>query len=109
MKSTNNPYFELGIKSTDFVVLWFGGIYPWFRVDEYLDAIKTLSADRHIKFVFVGGKNPFNPNPDFSRQYDHAVEFARNNGYIDTSMFLSIGLISILASTGLCIPMLSLA
>ncbi len=87
VKSTNNPYFELGIKSTDFVVLWFGGIYPWFRVDEYLDAIKTLSADRHIKFVFVGGKNPFNPNPDFSRQYDHAVEFARNNGYIDTSMF----------------------
>ncbi len=87
VKSTKNPYAELGIKKDDFVVLWFGGIYPWFRVDEYLSAIKTLSADKHIKFVFVGGKNPFNPNPDFSRQYDHAVDFAKTNGYINSSVF----------------------
>lgn len=85
--SSSNPYTKLGIKKNDFVVLWFGGIYPWFRIEEYLNAIKTLKTDKRIKFVFVGGKNPFNPNPDFSRQYDVAVSFAKNNKIIDTQMF----------------------
>lgn len=72
----HNPYEALGIRKTDFVVLWFGGLYPWFRIQEYLDTIKELSSEKNIKFVFVGGKNPFNPNPDFSRQYDNAVTFS---------------------------------
>lgn len=85
---SNNPYKELGIKSDDFVVLWFGGIYPWFRIDEYLDAIKELvSKDRSFRFVFVGGKNPFNPNPDLARQYDAAVKFARDNHLLDSHMY----------------------
>lgn len=73
-----NPYRALGIKADDFVVLWFGGLYPWFRVDELLTAIDTLSKDQSIKFVFVGGKNPFNANPDFVKQYDKTVAFAEH-------------------------------
>lgn len=82
-----NPYSDLGITSKDFVVLWFGGIYPWFRIEEYLEAIKICATTPNIKFVFVGGKNPFNPNPDFSRQYDLAVDFAKKQKLIDKSVF----------------------
>lgn len=87
MRSNTNPYAEIGINPSDFIVLWFGGLYPWFRVEEYLDAIKHLAKNKSIKFVFVGGKNPFNPNPDFFRQYDKAVEFAAKNKLLETAMF----------------------
>jgi glycosyltransferase involved in cell wall biosynthesis len=87
VKAKANPYVKLGITKEDFVVLWFGGIYPWFRIEEYLDAIKNLSRDKSIKFVFVGGKNPFNPNPDFSRQYEMAVSFAKSHKLIDRQVF----------------------
>lgn len=83
----HNPYRDLGIQSNDFVVLWFGGLYPWFRVDELLGAISSLSKIKSIKFVFVGGKNPFNPNPDFSKQYDKTVDFAKKNKLINTSVY----------------------
>lgn len=82
-----NPYDELGIKQSDFVVLWFGGLYPWFHVEELLDAILKLSKDTAIKFVFVGGKNPFNPNPDFFKQYDKAVNFGKTHQLTDKSVF----------------------
>lgn len=81
-----NPYKDLGIKKDDFVVLWFGGIYPWFRIEEYLDAIKQLSTQSKIKFVFVGGKNPFNANPDIARQYDKTLEFAKKHSLTDKSV-----------------------
>jgi glycosyltransferase involved in cell wall biosynthesis len=85
--NAKNPYTKLGIKAADFVVLWFGGLYPWFRVDELLGAIQTLSRNKSIKFVFVGGKNPFNPNPDFTKQYDRTVDFAKEHGYKNDSVF----------------------
>lgn len=84
--ATNNPYTDLGITQNDFVVLWFGGLYPWFRVEELLGAIKTLSQNQAVKFVFVGGKNPFNPNPDFSAQYDKAFRFAEDQKLKGTSV-----------------------
>lgn len=86
-KATENPYIKLGINKDDFVVLWFGGLYPWFRVEEYLDAILKLKNDKNIKFVFVGTKNPFNPNPDFFRQHDKALEFAKTNGFLDKKVY----------------------
>jgi glycosyltransferase involved in cell wall biosynthesis len=78
--TTENPYTELGVTEKEFVVLWFGGLYPWFRVDELLVAISIVNKEnKNIKFVFVGGKNPFNPNPDFQAQYDKAVNFSKKN------------------------------
>ncbi len=87
INNAKNPYGDLGIKSTDFVVLWFGGLYPWFRVDELLGAIRTLASNKSIKFVFVGGKNPFNPNPDFAKQYNRTINFAKEHGYTNKSVF----------------------
>ena len=82
-----NPYNDLGVKKDDFVVLWFGGIYPWFRIEEYLESIKKLSSNKRFKFVFVGGKNPFNDNPDIASQYKKTVDFAKNNGLTGQSVF----------------------
>ncbi len=87
--SSKNPYSALGIDSKkDKTVLWFGGMYPWFRADEFLKAVAQLSTeDSSYKFVIVGGKNPFNPNPDFSRQYELAHEFAKSNDLLDKNLF----------------------
>ncbi|HWT40313.1 MAG TPA: hypothetical protein VN081_03545, partial [Dongiaceae bacterium] len=87
IEASKNPYVSLGIKKEDFVVLWFGGIYPWFRIEEYLQSIKQLSSNKKFKFVFVGGKNPFNANEDIARQYTKAVEFAKTNNLLDKSMY----------------------
>jgi len=82
-----NPYHKLGIKDDDFVVMWFGGLYPWFKVADLLEAALKLSGDKKIKLVFVGSKNPFNPNPDFSRQHDEAVDFAKKHKLLNKTMF----------------------
>lgn len=86
-KAKSNPYLSLGVGRDDFVVLWFGGLYPWFRVDEYLFAISKLKADKKVKFVFVGTKNPFNPNPDFSKQHELAYSYAKDNDLLGQKMF----------------------
>ncbi len=87
--ATINPYLELGIKSSDKIVLWFGGLYPWFRVDELLDAVEVLSKkQRDFKFILVGGKNPFNDNPDLLRQYTKAQEYAKKHKILNKSLFL---------------------
>lgn len=86
-KATQNPYKKLGIKDSDNVVMWFGGLYPWFRIEELLGALSALSKHPSVKFVFVGGKNPFNPNPDFSRQYDATVAYAKKHKILNKSVF----------------------
>lgn len=85
--SDTNPYIKLGITKKDFVVLWFGGLYPWFRVEEYLNAIIKFKNKPDIKFVFVGTKNPYNPNPDFFRQHEIALNFAKKHNLLDKTMF----------------------
>jgi glycosyltransferase involved in cell wall biosynthesis len=86
-KAVRNPYSELGIKNSDFVAMWFGGLYPWFRIQELLDAVLELSKNPKFKFVIVGGKNPFNPNPDFSKQYELALSFATKHKLLNKSMY----------------------
>lgn len=87
--STHNPYKELGINAKkDKTILWFGGMYPWFRVDEFLKAIlEVATKDPSYKFVIVGGKNPFNPNPDFSRQHEIAYSFAEEHKLLDKNLY----------------------
>jgi len=82
-----DPYKKLGIKDKDFKVLWFGGLYPWFRIEELLGAILELSKRKDIKFIFVGGKNPFNPSPDFFKQYEKAVSFAKEHRLTNNTVY----------------------
>lgn len=84
--STLNPYKALGIPKDDFVLLWFGGLYPWFDITPLLTSIGLLrNKGTKISLVVVGGQNPYNNNPDFVSQYETAVNFCEqqqllNNG-----------------------------
>lgn len=85
--ASHNPYEKLGLKNSDFIVLWFGGLYPWFRVEELLGAMLDLSDASDIKFVFVGGKNPFNNNPDFVKQYEKVLAFSKEHKLFEKTVY----------------------
>lgn len=56
----SDPYRTLGIAPGDFVLLWFGGVYPWFDFTPVAAAVQTLLArDDRLHFVLVGGQNPW--------------------------------------------------
>lgn len=86
-KVSYDPYEKLGIPKNQKRVLWFGGLYPWFRVDELLEAIKELAKDPEFNFIFVGAKNPFNNNPDLLRQAEYAESFAKKNKLFNKNVF----------------------
>lgn len=87
IKSSDSPYKEIGIKEKDFVLLWFGGLYPWFDFSPIIDAVTNLSKNKNFKFVLVGGKNPYNSNPDFIKQYESVHESFSKIGLLNKSVF----------------------
>ncbi len=85
---TEDPYAKLGICEKSKRVLWFGGLYPWFRIEELLKAVKELATkDKDFTFTLVGGKNPFNNNPDLLRQYEIATKFTTEHGLLNKQVF----------------------
>lgn len=48
---------QLGLKKTDFVLLWTGGIWDWFDAQVIIKAVHSLS-NPDIKLVFLGTKHP---------------------------------------------------
>lgn len=83
-----NPYYKLGINEDDFVLLWFGGLYPWFDFSPLLKAIEQLTSDKKFKFVLVGGKNPYNNHPDFVRQYNQVRDYFEKSNLLDKSVYM---------------------
>jgi glycosyltransferase involved in cell wall biosynthesis len=76
------------IEKSDFMVLWFGGLYPWFDIKPLLGAMKKISPDHpDIKLVILGGKNPFVTEKNFMQQYDFALEFAKKENMLDKNIF----------------------
>lgn len=74
----SNPYWEYGVGKDDFVLLWFGGLYPWFDITKILDMLRH-NKNKNIKFVIVGGNNPQNQHPDFIKHYYDTVEYIKKN------------------------------
>jgi glycosyltransferase involved in cell wall biosynthesis len=74
-------------KSKDFVLLWFGGLYPWFNFEPLIDAVKELSSNPRFKFYLVGGKNPYNSHPDFVKQYEYVYKKFSEYGLVGKSVF----------------------
>lgn len=85
-KALPNPYLEHAEKD-DFILLWFGGLYPWFNFSPLIDAVKELSKKPGFKFYLVGGKNPYNNHPDFVKQYDHVMKEFTRLGLKDKTVF----------------------
>lgn len=82
-----NPYTKLTNKN-DFVLLWFGGLYPWFNFAPLVNAIEKLSKKSDFKFFLVGGKNPYNNHPDFVRQYEDVTKAFTKLGLLNKTVFL---------------------
>lgn len=82
-----NPYTEYGIKENDFILLWFGGLYPWFDITKVLDTVKRLKKEK-VKLVIVGGNNPQNQHPDFVKHYFNTVEYVTKNNLEDQVTFV---------------------
>lgn len=79
---------EVLMGKDDFMILWFGGLYPWFDIKPLLGAMKKISPDYpEIKLVILGGKNPFVTEKNFMQQYDFAVEFAKEENLLDKNIF----------------------
>jgi glycosyltransferase involved in cell wall biosynthesis len=76
------------IEKSDFMVLWFGGLYPWFDIKPLLDSIKKLSLMHpDIKLIILGGKNPFVVDQKFMKQYEIAMNFAKNEELLNNNIF----------------------
>ena len=82
-----NPYLEYGIKDNDFVLLWFGGLYPWFDITKILDILKD-KQNKNVKFVIVGGNNPQNQHPDFVKHYHNTVDYIQKNDIEDQTILI---------------------
>jgi glycosyltransferase involved in cell wall biosynthesis len=74
----DNPYSEYGVKDDDFVLLWFGGLYPWFDITKILESLKH-EGNKNLKFVIVGGNNPQNQHPDFVKHYQNALKYIKDH------------------------------
>jgi glycosyltransferase involved in cell wall biosynthesis len=81
-KNYKNPYTKYGVKKDDFVLLWFGGIYPWFDIIKILESLKN-NKNKKIKFVIVGGNNPQNQHPDFVKHYRNTIDYIEKNNLKD--------------------------
>lgn len=87
---THNKDVCKGVKiaKNDFMILWFGGLYPWFDISPLLESIKELSKEyADIKLVILGGKNPFSVDKQFTKQYDFALNFAKENDLLDKNIY----------------------
>ena len=76
------------IKEDDFLILWFGGLYPWFNITPLLESVEKIARDHSdVKLAIVGGKNPFVTQKKFQDQYEAAKKFAKKNDLLDRNIF----------------------
>ena len=77
-----------GIATTDKVVLWGGGLWPWLDPLTAIHALAHLAATRpEVKLIFPGTRHP---NPDVASMPTHAAEakqLAQQLGLTDRSVF----------------------
>jgi len=75
------------IKESDFVLLWFSGIYNWYDPFTLVDAVFDLSKVRDdIKLVFAGLKHP---NPDIKEPeiIKQTCDYCKRLGILDKYVF----------------------
>lgn len=80
-----------GIKETDKVLLWTGGIWGWYDGKILMRAMKRLADKRpDIKLVFFGTQHP-NPNVPEMKESFETRELAKELGIIDKTVFFKDG------------------
>jgi len=81
---------KFGIKETDFVLLWGGGIWNWFDPLTLIEAVAAVQDKLPIKLVFMGIDHP-NKNIPRMPMVKKAVDRAKELGVLDDSVFFNEG------------------
>lgn len=81
---------KFGLKSTDFVLLWGGGIWNWFDPISLIEAVAEISKKLPVKLVFMGIDHP-NKNIPRMPMVNKAIEKAKELGVLDKSVFFNEG------------------
>jgi glycosyltransferase involved in cell wall biosynthesis len=81
-----------GIRPTDRVLLWHGGILHWYDPATLLRAMHQIRQVRDdVKLVFVGSLYPGLPALGLGKRFAETVELARELGLYNTSVFFDVG------------------
>lgn len=79
-KLRNGSQFD----KNDKIVLWLGGIYPWFDPCPLILAMPQVIKDaKHIKLLILGGKHP---NIEYKAFYDKALVLAQKSGLLEKNI-----------------------
>lgn len=81
---------KFGLKSTDFVLLWGGGIWNWFDPISLIEAVAEISKKMPVKLVFMGIDHP-NKNIPRMPMVNKAIEKAKELEVLDESVFFNEG------------------
>jgi len=91
LKNGEGLRHRFGIKDTDKVLLWGGGIWNWFDPLTLIRAVKILSTKRSdIKLVFMGIKHPNECIPEMKMAVD-AINLAKKLHLLDKHVFINYG------------------
>ena len=76
-----------GINTTDFVLIWGGGIWQWFDPLTVIQAVAQLSQTHNqIKLFFMGWKSP-NPQVELMPMAARSKDLARQLGLLNRQVF----------------------
>lgn len=82
---------KFGIKPSDNVILWGGGIWNWFDPLTLIKAMEKVKNKRDdVKLVFMAVKRPYvNKNDENSRMADDALALAKKLDLTDNTVFFN--------------------
>ena len=81
---------KFGLNSTDFVLLWGGGIWNWFDPISLIEAVAETSKKMPVKLVFMGIDHPNKSIPRMP-MVNKAIEKAKELGVLGESVFFNEG------------------
>lgn len=79
---------EIPVQDGKMKMLWFGGVYPWFDIEDIINVFKDKQISDVAVLDIVGGSNPFYPkdNMRFNGKYMKAHEAAKKHGLLGTTI-----------------------
>jgi glycosyltransferase involved in cell wall biosynthesis len=81
----------VGIKETDRLLIWNGGIVEWYDTETLLRAMAMIAQHRDdVKLVFVGGAYPGLGSVGLGRRFTQTVELAQELGLYNRNVFFDL-------------------
>ena len=81
-----------GMKETDKLILWNGGIVAWYDPATLIRAVAEISQERDdVKLVFVGASYPGIGSLGLGGRFREALELSRELGLYNRSVFFDLG------------------